>query len=166
VIGVQLLTLLQAAGASLAGAVSLGALIGPAQVGARLGEMAFGARYHPLWTLSAGAVLVAAGLGLFAAGLPFAALAIAVYAAGNGVWSIARGSVPLALFGPERYAVTMGRLARPALLAAAAAPFLAGLLFERGGVGLSLAVLVGLAVLNVGVVAALAVLARGRSAAD
>jgi hypothetical protein len=159
-VAVQLLTLLQATGATLAGAVSLGVLMGPAQVGARIVEMAFGARYHPLWTLFVGAVLMAFGLGLFAFGLPMAGVAIVVYGAGNGVWSIARGAVPLALFGPERYPALMGRLARPALLASAAAPFLGGVLFERGGVTLSLAVLCLLAAANIAVVATLAILSR------
>lgn len=159
-VAVQLLVLLQATGASLAAAVSLGALMGPAQVGARLVEMAFGARYHPLWTLLSGALLMAAGLGLFASGWPLAGLAVVVYGGGNGVWSIARGAVPLALFGPARYAAIMGRLARPALIASAAAPLGGGLLFERGGADLSLAVLSGLAAANVAVVATLAILAR------
>jgi hypothetical protein len=52
-------------------------------------------------------------------GLP--GLALILYGAGNGLMSIARGSLPLAVFGPERYAVVMGTLARPALLAQAAA---------------------------------------------
>lgn len=159
-VAVQLLTLLQATGASLAVAVSLGALMGPSQVGARIVEMAFGARYHPLWTLVSGALLMALGLGLFASGLPLAGLAIVVYGAGNGVWSIARGAVPLALFGPERYPAIMGRLARPALLASAAAPFLGGVLFEQGGVDLSLAVLCILASANIAVVATLSILSR------
>jgi len=38
------------------------------------------------------------------------------------LWSIARGAVPLALFGPHDYARTMGRLATPMLIAAAVAP--------------------------------------------
>jgi hypothetical protein len=40
-----------------------------------------------------------------------AAVAVVLYAAGSGVWSIARGIVPLALFGPARYPVVIGQLA-------------------------------------------------------
>lgn len=155
VVSVQLLTLLQAAGATLAVAVGYGMLIGPAQVGGRLVEMAFGARYDALWTLLSGAILIASGLILIWSGLPILALAIVIYGAGNGVWSIARGAVPLALFGREDYAAVMGRLARPALLASAAAPFAAGVMFERGGVALSQSVLAILAVVDVLVVMAL-----------
>lgn len=155
VVAVQLLTLLQAAGATLAVAVGYGMLIGPAQVGGRIVEMTFGKRFDALWTLLSGAILIALGLILIWTGLPILALAIVVYGAGNGVWSIARGAVPLALFGRDDYAAVMGRLARPALLASAAAPFAAGVMFERGGVNLSQSILAILATLDVAVVAAL-----------
>lgn len=155
VVAVQLLTLLQAAGESLAVAVGYGMLIGPAQVGGRIVEMTFGKRFDALWTLLSGAVLIALGLILIWTSLPILALAIVVYGAGNGVWSIARGAVPLALFGRDHYATVMGRLARPALLASAAAPFVAGVMFERGGVNLSQSILAILATLDVAVVAAL-----------
>ena len=155
VVSVQLLTLLQAAGATLAVAVGYGMLIGPAQVGGRIVEMTVGKRFDALWTLLSGAVLIALGLILIWTGLPILALAIVVYGAGNGVWSIARGAVPLALFGRDDYAAVMGRLARPALLASAAAPFAAGYMFERGGVDLSQSILAILATADVAVVAGL-----------
>jgi len=163
VVSVQLLTLLQAAGATLAAAVGYGMLIGPAQVGGRLIEMTVGKHFDALWTLLSGAVLIALGLILIWTGLPILAIAIVVYGAGNGVWSIARGAVPMALFGRDDYAAVMGRLARPALLASAAAPFAAGFMFERGGVALSQSVLAILAVVDVLVVAALvAITFRGK----
>ncbi|KRE04939.1 MFS transporter [Bosea sp. Root381] len=155
VVSVQLLTLLQAAGATLAVAVGYGMLIGPAQVGGRIVEMTVGKRFDALWTLLSGAALIALGLILIWTGLPILAIAIVVYGAGNGVWSIARGAVPLALLGRDDYAAVMGRLARPALLASAAAPFAAGVMFERGGVALSQSVLAILAVVDVLVVMAL-----------
>lgn len=155
VVSVQLLTLLQAAGATLAVAVGYGMLIGPAQVGGRIVEMTVGKRFDALWTLLSGAVLIALGLILIWTGLPILAIAIVVYGAGNGVWSIARGAVPLALFGRDDYAAVMGRLARPALLASAAAPFAAGFMFERGGVDLSQSILAILATADVAVVAGL-----------
>ena len=59
---VHLIAILQAGGVTLAAAVGLGALVGPAQVGARVVEMAPGGRYHPIWTLVAAALLIATGL--------------------------------------------------------------------------------------------------------
>lgn len=132
-ISVHLIAVLQASGLTLAAAVALGALIGPAQVGARVIEMIAGRHYHPLWTLAVAVFLITAGLALlrFGAGLP--ALAIIAYGAGNGIWSIARGALPLALFGPVGYAVLMGRLATPSLIAQALAPSLGAVLILRFG---------------------------------
>lgn len=150
VIAVHVLVLLQGRGLELSQAVALGALIGPAQVAGRLGEFATGNRHHPLWTLTAAVLLFALGLGLLATGAYFAGVAIVLYGAGNGILSIARGSLPLALFGPERYAPLMGRLARPALAAQAVAPPLGTLLVvQLGGEG-AFVVIALLALLNIG----------------
>src|SRR5690606_24667116 len=62
IVSVHLLTLLQQRGLSLAEAVALGALIGPAQVAGRIGEMASGGRHHPIWTLAAACALIATGV--------------------------------------------------------------------------------------------------------
>ncbi len=132
IVSVHLIVLLQARGVPYAAAVALGTLIGPAQVAARVIEMAMGGRHPAAWTLLAATALVAAGVLGMRAGLPMSA-ALIVYGAGNGIWSIARGAVPLALFGPDRYPVVMGRLARPALLASAAAPSLGAVLIDRIG---------------------------------
>jgi MFS family permease len=147
--GAHLLQLLQAQGVSSAGAVALGMLIGPSAVGARVVEVAAGRYYHPIWTLTASAILTAAGTVLLLLHLRLPGLAIILYAAGNGIGSIARGTVPLALFGPARYPVLMGRLALPLLIAMALAPFTGALALRTGGAGTTLAVLVALAGINV-----------------
>lgn len=154
IVAVHLIALLGARGLPLAAAVALGALIGPAQVGGRLIEMAGGTRHHPVWTLLSATTATAAGLMLLAAsGWP--ALALMLYGAGNGVFSIARGALPMALFGPERYPRIMGRLARPSLVAQAAAPLVgAGLIALAGAEG-TLAVLAGIAATNLALAALL-----------
>jgi hypothetical protein len=86
---------------------------------------------------------------------PITALSIALYGAGNGIGAVARGTVPLALFGPERYPVLIGRLGLPILIAMAVSPFLGGLAFQKGGADWALALLAGLGVLNVFFVVAL-----------
>jgi hypothetical protein len=145
---VHLITILEARGLSLAVAVGLGAGVGPAQVGARVVEMASGGRHHPIWTLAAAATLIAAGLALLWSGTELVAMALIAYGAGNGVWSIARGALPLALFGPDGYAVLMGRLAAPSLIAQAAAPTIGAVLISRLGAESLLGFLGVLAVLN------------------
>ena len=147
-ISVHLLTFLQAQGLSLMDGVAIGALLGPAQVAARVIEMAGRGRHHPIWSLLFACGSVAAGLILLALDLQAPAVAMILYGAGNGVFSIARGALPLALFGPERYPALMGRLARPALLAQAAAPVLGGVLLGLLGPGAALAIIAAFGLLN------------------
>ena len=115
---------LQARGADFALAVTLGTLFGPAQVGARVVERMFGAstttRSGP-W--SRPARLMAAGLAHAGRRIPAAGwLTILIYGGGYGIMWIARGTLPLALFGAERYATLIGRLAFPSLIVQALAP--------------------------------------------
>ncbi len=133
VFSVHLLTVLQGKGIALAAAVGLGALVGPSQVGARAIEMLIARHHHPILTKLASVSLVALGLALLWAGGPLITLALVFYGAGIGLESIARGTLPLAVFGPDRYPALMGRIAMPNLIAQAAAPAIgAGLLSALG----------------------------------
>jgi MFS family permease len=162
---VHLIAILQAGGLGLAAAVGLGALVGPAQVGARIVEMMLGSRYHPIWTLAAAGILIAVGLMLLWTGFRLPAAALIAYGAGNGIWSIARGTLPLALFGPTDYAVLMGRLAAPSLLAQALAPLAGALVMARYGAEATLGAIAALAAVNVLGIALLSLLTRpGRAA--
>jgi MFS family permease len=153
--GTHLLPLLQARGLELSAAVALGALVGPSQVGARFVEMFAGRHYHAVWTMVISVVLVAAAALMLLFHFPVLALAIVLYGAGNGIGSVARGTVPLALFGPERYPVLMGRLALPLLIAMAASPFIGGVALQKGGPDALLWLLTGLAGANVALAATL-----------
>jgi predicted MFS family arabinose efflux permease len=155
VISVHLLTLLEARGLTLATAVALGALVGPSQVGARFIEMLISRYHHPIWTKIAAVSLVASGLLLLWIGLPLIPLCLICYGAGIGLESIARATLPLALFGPADYAPIMGRLARPSLIAQAATPSIGALLIEHLGTEGMLGSVTVLALLNVGLVGAL-----------
>lgn len=154
-VSVHLILLLSGRGLSLDEAVLLGALIGPAQVGGRILEAANRERHHPLWTLTIAVILMALGMVLLASGMELTALALILYGAGNGILSIAKGALPLAMFGVERYARVMGQLARPSLLAQALVPALIAWLITDGNPQVPLLVLVILACLNVLVVALL-----------
>ena len=68
---------------------------------------------------------------------------------------VARGTLPLALFGPERYATLMGRLAFPSLIVQALAPSAGALLIEGYGANVTIAVLTGLALCNVALIGGL-----------
>jgi len=125
----------------LALAVLLGALIGPAQVGARIVEAVIGRRFHPIWTLVASNLLAAAGFALMFGDVALAALGLILYGCGSGIRSIARGTVPLAMFGREGYPTLMGKLAMPALISQAASPTLGALLLDHAGPDTTLLVL-------------------------
>jgi len=152
IVSVHLLTFLQAGGLALASAVALGALVGPSQVGARVIEMVFGRYYHPIWTMLAATVLVTIGLCLLLIGFPILVFALMFYGAGIGVESIARGTLPLALFGPKNYAALMGSLALPSLVAQSVSPSFGAVLLQYGGSTMTLAVLTGMAALNAALV--------------
>lgn len=166
IVSVHLITILQARDVSLATAVSLGALIGPSQVASRIFDMAIGKRFPTVVTLALAAGLIAAGIMVLAAGLPAIALALILYGAGNGIWSIARGAVPLSLFGPDRFPVTMGRLAMPNLIAQSLAPPVSAVLIETAGVEVVLAALLCAAIVNVGLALVLVRAAHGRRRID
>jgi len=146
---IHMVTILTAGGYTLAAAIALGTLIGPAQVGARVIEMLGRGRHHPIWTMGFATSCVFIGFVGLQTGLPAAAALIA-YGAGNGLWSIARGALPLALFGPYGYPALMGRLARPMLLAGAAAPYVGAVLIDTIGAGGTMMVLALLAAIPVG----------------
>jgi predicted MFS family arabinose efflux permease len=129
-------TLLTASGVSLGVAVTAGALIGPAQVAGRLLEFGVLRRLHPLLSARIAATLHPLGAILLAVvGAPAAFLFALLHGAGNGVLTIAKGTLPLALFGPQGYGERQGLLMVPARLAQASAPWLFGLCVTQWGTG-------------------------------
>jgi predicted MFS family arabinose efflux permease len=121
-------------GATPAAAITAAALLGPAQVAARILE--FGSRrwsnalliakvantLHPIGALA----LTLVG----APAVPFFAL---IHGAGNGILTIARGTLPLAMYGPVRYGARLGQIAAPARVGQAVAPLLFGIAIDRLG---------------------------------
>ncbi|MGB3042256.1 MAG: MFS transporter [Xanthobacteraceae bacterium] len=159
-LSVHLLTILQARDIALAAAVALGAIVGPAQVGARTIEMMISRFHHPIWTKLTSTVCVATGVGLLWLGLPIVAAALIFYGAGIGIESIARGTLPLAVFGERHYPAIMGRIAMPSLIGQAASPSLGALLIDGFGADDALAALFAVALLNVLLVAILFIVLR------
>jgi hypothetical protein len=154
-LSVHLLTILQSRGVGLAAAVGLGALVGPSQVGARSIEFLIARYHHPIWTKLVASILVVMGVVALWASVPMLAVPLVFYGAGIGLDSIARGTLPLALFAGPGYAAMMGRLAMPSLTAQAAAPSIGAVLLSVYGVGGTLAVLAMVAAVTFGVVCAI-----------
>ena len=129
-------SLLQAHGLTLAAALALAALVGPAQVAARLLEFGFLRKVHPL--LSAQLATAAHPLGavlLMVVGGPAALLFTVLHGAGNGILTIAKGTLPLVIFGPQGYGARQGLLMVPARVAQAFAPLVFGLAIDQFGGG-------------------------------
>jgi MFS family permease len=148
-LSVHLLTILQARDIALTAAVALGAIVGPAQVGARAIEMMIARFHHPIWTKLASSVFVATGVGLLWAGLPIMAAALIFYGAGIGIESIARGTLPLAVFGERHYPTIMGQIALPSLIGQAVSPSVGAVLIDGLGADGALAALFAVAIANV-----------------
>ena len=150
--------MLQAAGVTPAAAVAAAALIGPAQVGARLVEYSVQRHLSALTSARIATALHPLGaLILVAVGAPAAAAFALLHGAGNGMLTIAKGVLPLTLFGAAGYGLRTGVLSAPARVLQAAAPLLFGVVLDRLGVtaalvlsgGLSLVALAGLLTLRV-----------------
>ncbi|HWB47323.1 MAG TPA: MFS transporter [Hyphomicrobiaceae bacterium] len=122
---VHLVPLLQATGLAAGAAVSIASLKGMAQVAGRIWELVFTRNWHAIdvgrvsvafMPLSFG-VLMLGGANFWSA-FTFTML----FGVSNGLVTIMRGAVPLALFGAKGYGAVLGLLATPYLLLAAAAP--------------------------------------------
>jgi MFS family permease len=126
--------LMEAAGATTTQAVFAGALIGPSQVVARIFEAGFLSRYHPLVSTRLACITHPIGAAILAFAGGGAASVFAVFhGSGNGILTIARGTLPLAIFGPDNYGYRLGIIGAPARMAQAAAPLLFGLLIDAMG---------------------------------
>jgi hypothetical protein len=125
---------LQEAGASLPAAIAAGALVGPAQVGARVMEFWLMRHVRPLTSAQVAALAHPVGAGiLLALGAPAAPVFTVAHGAGNGVMTIANGTLPLYFFGAGGYGMRQGLLMMPARLLQAGAPFLFDVLLTRVG---------------------------------
>jgi len=159
---VHLPRLMEAFGATPAQALFAGMMIGPAQVAARVFEAGFLSRFHPLASARLACIthpIGACAIGLFGGG---AAAAFALlHGSGNGILTIARGTLPLAIFGPANYAYRLGLIGAPSRICQACAPLLFGLLIDV----LGRAVLIVSASLSLSALAALLLLSTGRKKA-
>ena len=128
--------ILEAFGSTPAQAVFAGMMIGPAQVAARILEASLLNRLHPLVSTRLACLTHPIGacvIGIFGGG---AAAAFALlHGAGNGILTIARGTLPLAIFGSENYAYRLGLIGAPSRICQALAPLGFGLLIEPMGRG-------------------------------
>ena len=126
--------LLQAIGASPASAVAAAPLVGPAQVTARLVEFGVLRQMSPMIAARLATGLHPIGAIVLAIFGPVMAIPfVLLHGAGNGMLTIARGTLPLALFGPTGYGQRTGLLSAPARVLQGGAPVVFGIVLDRGG---------------------------------
>ena len=138
VVSVQLVPLLEAAGLATAAAVWVASLKGFAQFGGRVVEIVFGRNLRAITVgriavgiLPPSFLLLLAGTG----GLPLLVTFTLLMGASQGVITIVRGAVPLALFGAKGYGSVLGVIATPVLIVNAASPTVFAWIVDRWGWG-------------------------------
>ena len=138
VISVQLVPLLEAAGLATAAAVWVASLKGVAQFGGRVVEIAFGRNLRAITVGRIAIGILPIALVLLLAGTRSVPLVVAftlIMGASQGVLTIVRGAVPLALFGAKGYGAVLGVIATPVLVVNAASPTVFAWIVDRWGWG-------------------------------
>jgi len=159
-ISAHVVPLFQGLGFAGSEAVTFAALIGPSQVASRLGDILMGRKITAMQLGVIAFGLLPLSLAVFAAGGFGIAAAFAfalLYGMSNGLITIAKGAVPLALFGSRGYGAVLGTLSAPSLVLNALSPTLFAFLLDRADAATGLLVALVFALLSA---ASMVVLAR------
>ena len=147
VISVQLVPLLEAAGLATAAAVWVASMKGVAQFAGRVVEILFASNLKSITVARIAVGILPPSLLLLLTGtgsLPMVVAFTLLMGASQGVITIVRGAVPLALFGAKGYGAVLGVIATPILVVNAASPTVFAWIVERWGWGIArLSLLVG-----------------------
>jgi MFS family permease len=160
--------LLLAVGTTSVAALAASALLGPAQVASRLIEFLAARRFkfHPLLTARIATAFHPIGgtmLALLGGPASVASLFAMLHGAGNGMITIAKGTLPLAIFGPVGYGHRQGLLSIMGRGMQAIAPYTFGLVMETEGPRIALCVSIALSLVAL---AALLALHEGEEKAE
>lgn len=135
VITVQLVPILEAAGLAAGVAVWVASMKGFAQFAGRLTEITLGANLRSITVARIAIGVLPLSLLLLISGGNFHAIVAftLMMGASQGVITIVRGAVPLALFGANGYGAVLGLIATPILVVNAAAPTVFALIVDQWG---------------------------------
>jgi predicted MFS family arabinose efflux permease len=165
-LAVHLVPILEATGMAASAAVLLASLKGVAQVVGRIWDLTLARKWHPIdvGRVSVACIPLSFAVLMLGGANFWAALAFTLlFGIANGLVTIMRGSVPLALFGPDGYGAVLGLLATPYLLLAAAAPAAFALVVERYGYAVGEAVLLAAGALSLASMEVMALWYRRRT---
>lgn len=146
---------LQNAGFTPAVAVGVGVLMGPAQVAIRFLDMIFGKSLHPLATGAISSVFLVvalAALMLAGVGAVGAVIFAILFGLSQGLSSIVRGTIPLALFGRSGYGARLGKISAISVTVKSCAPFVFALVVENAGAAVAFGAAAVLAILSLAAV--------------
>jgi hypothetical protein len=138
VISVQLVSLLEAAGLATAAAVWVASMKGVAQFAGRVVEILFARNLRAITVgrIAVGVLPPSLLLLLVGSGnLPLIVAFTLLMGASQGVITIVRGALPLALFGAKGYGAVLGVIATPVLVVNAASPTVFAWIVDRWGWG-------------------------------
>jgi len=138
VVSVQLVPLLEAAGLATAAAVWVASMKGVAQFAGRVVEILFARNLQSITVGRIALGIVPPSLLLLLTGtgsLPMVVAFTLLVGASEGVMTIVRGAVPLALFGAKGYGAVLGAIATPVLVVNAASPTAFAWIVDRWGWG-------------------------------
>ncbi|MDB5431770.1 MAG: major facilitator superfamily 1 [Caulobacter sp.] len=131
-ISAHLPRLLMRLGLPPAAAVGTAALVGVAAVTARLLEFTVLRRLPPLATTRVATLMhPLGGAAVLLLGAKASALLALGQGAGNGMLTVAKGVLPLSLYGPKHYGYRSGLLATPARFVQVGGPLIYGLILDR-----------------------------------
>ena len=151
VISIQLVPLLEAAGLAGATAVWVASLKGHGQFAGRVVEILFGRNLKAMTIARIAIAVVPASLVLLFLARGDLSQLVAftlLVGASQGVITIVRGAVPLALFGTQGYGTVLGLIATPILIVNAFSPAIFALLVDQFGWQTSLYALFGCSLLT------------------
>ncbi|MEO0443316.1 MAG: MFS transporter [Pseudomonadota bacterium] len=154
---------------SIAVAVAIGALVGPAQVIARVLDMLCGRRLSPivLGLISFGLMILGILGMLLSSTVPQSIWLFAIgFGAGQGLSYIVRGAVPLYLFGASQYGYITGQLNGVRMAFTAVAPFSFAFLMQSWGLYPALCLLLLLMGISTIILLVLSSVFSGHSALD
>lgn len=139
---IHMLAIISNEGFSTTQAAFIAMLMGPAQVIARLIEVSFGQRFDAMVTGKVSLISLFACISILLStpGTIVTAIAFAMlYGVSQGLITIARGTVPLQLFGVQGYGALVGKISGLRFFVNASAPFLFAYFSTKIGTDFALA---------------------------
>ncbi|WP_089805806.1 MFS transporter [Chitinophaga sp. YR627] len=145
---IHLIDILSDKSMSMTAVIGTVTFLGPSQAGVRVLELLISRKSSLLSAVVSG-IAIMAGILLLSTAPIVATAGVIILGMGNGMRSILRGTLPLEIFGQEKYALIISKLARMPLIAQALTPIITGWLIQQFSVSVFLYIFCALAFINI-----------------